>query len=176
MDHAGTAVSTEKEIPLMNAQRADDPETALRRLGLELPSPPPPVANYRAWTREGPLLFVSGQVSTGPQGDLTGTVGESVSLAGGIAAAWLCGLNILSQMKEAAGDDLGRIQFILKLSGYVQAALRFSSIPQVMDGCLSLLLDMLGEAGIHARSAIGVAELPRGCLVEADAIARLGHP
>ena len=153
----------------MNHESVPHPETVLRQLGLVLPPPPAPIASYRPWTRAGPLLFISGQVSTGSEGDWTGTLGRSAGLEDGIAAARLCGLNLLSQMKAAVGD-LGRVLCVLKLTGFVKASPGCPSIPQVLDGCSSLLVEVLGEAGNHARSAVGVAELPRGCLVEVDAI------
>lgn len=152
----------------------DHPDLVLERLGLVLPAPPPPIANYRPWTREGPLLFISGQVSTGPGGDLTGVVGETATLEEGVTAARLCGLNLLSQMKAAIGD-LADVQCVLKVTGFVKAAVGFGFIPNVVDGCSALLIEVLGEAGLHARSAIGVAELPGGCLVEVDAIVRVAE-
>lgn len=115
---------------------------------------------------------ISGQVSTGPDGDLTGTLGDGAVLEDGVAAARLCGLNLLSQLKAAVGD-LGHIQCVLKVTGFAKVAPGFASIPQVIDGCSSLLIEVLGEAGMHARSAIGVGELPRSCLVEIEAIARV---
>ena len=157
----------------MTGVDCDPPQTALRRLGLTLPVPPSPAADYRPWILDGSLLFISGQLSTGPEGDLTGVLGNDASLADGIAAARLCALNLLSQMQAAAGGDLGRVQSVLKLSGYARASSGFPSIPQVLDGCSTLLVEVLGKAGHHARSAVGVSELPRDCLVEIDAVVRL---
>ncbi|HEV2594639.1 MAG TPA: RidA family protein [Sphingomicrobium sp.] len=107
----------------------DHPEAILERLGLVLPPPPPPIASYRPWTREGALLFISGQVSTGPAGDATGTLGDGATLEEGVAAARLCGLNLLSQIK-AALDDLGKVQCVLKLTGFVKAHPASPSFPR----------------------------------------------
>jgi enamine deaminase RidA (YjgF/YER057c/UK114 family) len=145
----------------------DSPKAALQRLGIVLPPAPAPIASYSPWVLDGALLAISGQVSTGPDGDIVGTAGVDATVEDAVAAARLCGLNLLSQIKAAIGD-LDRVRTLLKLNGYVKAAPGFTAIPEVVDGCSSLLLQVFGDSGRHARSAVAVPELPRGCLVEVD--------
>ena len=148
-------------------------ERALAELGITLAEPPATAGRYRPWIIDGTLLFVSGQISTGPAGDMVGVLGAGATLADGVAAARQCGLNLLSQIRQAAGGDLDRVHSILRLTGFVKVAPSFGDVAQVIDGCSALLADVLGPAAGHARSAVGVADLPRGCLVEVDAIVRL---
>ncbi|MGX5714336.1 RidA family protein [Sphingopyxis terrae subsp. ummariensis] len=144
-------------------------ESRLASLGIELPQVCPPVANYVSATRSGNIVQVSGQLSTHASGGIKGTVGVDCSLADGIIAARLCAINLIAQFKAAADGDLDRVR-VLRLGGYVQAGPEFFEIPAVMNGCSDLIVDVFGEAGKHARSAIGVYRLPFNFAVEVDAV------
>lgn len=144
-------------------------ESRLASLGIELPEVYPPVANYVSSTRSGNIVQISGQLSTDANGGIKGTVGVDCSLADGIAAARLCAINLIAQFKAAAGGDLDRVTRVLRLGGYVQAGPEFHEIPSVMNGCSDLIVDVFGDAGRHARSAIGVYRLPFNFAVEVDA-------
>ncbi|WP_332818917.1 RidA family protein [Sphingopyxis sp.] len=145
-------------------------ESRLSGLGIELPDVCPPVANYVSSTRSGNIVQISGQLSTHANGGIKGTVGDDCSLADGIIAARLCAINLIAQFKAAAGGDLDRVARVLRLGGYVQAGSEFYDIPTVMNGCSDLIVDVFGEAGKHARSAIGVYRLPFNFAVEVDAV------
>ncbi len=147
-----------------------DPETRLKELSVELPQPTAPVANYVPFVRCGQLIHISGQVSVDKDGGIRGVVGGDLDLATGQAAARLCGLNLLAQMKAACDGDLGRVRRIVKLGGFVQAGPDFFDIPKVVNGCSDLMVEVLGEAGRHARSAVGVYRLPLNFAVEVDAV------
>jgi enamine deaminase RidA (YjgF/YER057c/UK114 family) len=147
-----------------------DPETRLADLGLTLPEPVRPVANYVPFVRVGDLVHISGQVSIAPGGGVRGIVGEDLDLAAGQGAARLCGLNLIAQMKAACDGDLGRVRRVVKLAGFVQAGPAFFEIPQVLNGCSDLMVAVFGEAGRHARSAVGVYRLPMNFAVEVDAV------
>jgi enamine deaminase RidA (YjgF/YER057c/UK114 family) len=144
-------------------------EDRLAALGLSLPQPVAPIANYVPFVQSGNLLHISGQVSLDETGGITGTVGVDVSLEQAQAAARLCGINLIAQMKAALGD-LNRVKRIVKLGGFVQAGPDFFDIPQVINGCSDLMVDAFGEAGRHARAAVGVYRLPRNFAVEVDAV------
>ncbi len=142
----------------------------LAALGLTLPEPTRPVANYVPSVRAGDLLYISGQVSIDAGGGIRGVVGEEIDLETARRAARLCGLNLIAQMKAALEGDLGRVRRIVKLGGFVQAGPGFFEIPQVVNGCSDLMVDVFGEAGRHARSAVGVYRLPMNFAVEVDAV------
>jgi enamine deaminase RidA (YjgF/YER057c/UK114 family) len=148
-------------------------ERRLAELGIVLPQPNAPVANYVPFVRAGDLLHISGQVSTDASGGIKGVVGEAVDLEGGRRAARICGVNLLAQMKAACGGDLDRVQRVVKLAGFVQAGPDFYDIPQVVNGASDLMVEVFGEAGRHARSAVGVYRLPLGFAVEVDAVVAL---
>jgi enamine deaminase RidA (YjgF/YER057c/UK114 family) len=145
----------------------------LRELGIELPNPIAPVANYVPFVRTGNLVHISGQISTDPQGGIKGTVGTEVDLDTAIRAARICGVNLLTQMKIACDGDLDRVQRVVKLGGFVQAGPEFSDIPKVINGCSDLMVEVLGDKGRHARSAVGVYRLPLNFSVEVDAIVEI---
>jgi enamine deaminase RidA (YjgF/YER057c/UK114 family) len=147
-----------------------DPESRLRALGLELPKPTTPVANYVPFVRSGNLVHIAGQVSIDATGGVKGVVGDGVDLDGAVGAARLCGLNLIAQMKAACDGDLGRVRRVVKLSGFVQAGPGFFEIPKVINGCSDLMTEVFGEAGRHARSAVGVYRLPLNFAVEVDAV------
>ena len=148
-------------------------EQRLAALGLTLPEPVPPVANYVPYVRSGGLVHISGQISTAPDGGIKGVVGVDVDEAQAVAAARLCGVNLIAQMKAAAGGDLDRVKQIIKLGGFVQAGPDFFAIPKVINGCSDLMVEVFGEAGRHARSAVGVYRLPLNFAVEVDAVVEI---
>ena len=147
-------------------------EARLAELGVTLPAPVAPIANYVPFVRSGALLYISGQVSLGPDGGITGVVGAEIDLAAAQRAARLCGVNLIAQIKAAAGD-LGTVVRIVKLGGFVQAGPEFFDIPAVINGCSDLMVEVFGDAGRHARSAVGVYRLPRNFAVEVDAVVEL---
>jgi enamine deaminase RidA (YjgF/YER057c/UK114 family) len=145
----------------------------LAELGIDLPEPPRPVAAYVPFAVAGGLVFVSGQVSALPGGPkYQGRVGEQLTVEQGKAAARLCGLNILAQLRAALGD-LDRVARIVRLGGFVACADGFAEQPQVINGASELMVEVFGEAGRHARAAVGVNALPLGMAVEVDAVAAL---
>ena len=142
----------------------------LAELGITLPEPAKAVANYVPWVRSGDLVHISGQLSNDASGGIKGTVGDDVSPEQAQAAARLCGINLLAQISAAVDGDLERVVRIVKLGGFVQAAGDFVAIPAVINGCSDLMVEVFGDAGRHARSAVGVYRLPLGFAVEIDAI------
>lgn len=148
-------------------------ESRLRALEIELPTPLAPVANYVPFVMSAGLTHISGQVSSGPDGGIKGTVGEDLDIEAGRAAARLCAINLLSQMRLAADGDLRRVRRVVKLGAFVQCAAAFTAVPAVANGCSDLLVEVLGDAGRHARSAVGVYRLPLGHAVEVDAVVEL---
>jgi enamine deaminase RidA (YjgF/YER057c/UK114 family) len=149
------------------------PEERLAALGITLPEPTRPVANYVPFVRSGDALYISGQVSTDASGGVRGVVGEDVSAEDAKRAARICGLNLIAQMKAAVDGDLSRIMRIVKLGGFVQAGPGFFDIPQVLNGCSDLMVEVFGDSGRHARSAVGVYRLPLNFAVEVDAVAEV---
>lgn len=143
----------------------------LRSLGIELPSPPPPVANFVTHVREGNLLFLSGQGPMQPDGfEHHGRVGENVTVEQAYQHARITGINLLAVMQDALGS-LDRVRRVVKLLGMVNAVPDFTQHPQVINGCSDLFLDVFGEArGRHARSAVGMGSLPNRITVEIEAV------
>jgi enamine deaminase RidA (YjgF/YER057c/UK114 family) len=148
-------------------------EARLNELGVVLPQPVAPVANYVPFVRSGNLVHISGQISLDASGGNKGTVGVDVDLETAQAAARLCGINLLAQMKAACDGDLDRVVRVVKLGGFVQAGPDFIDIPKVVNGCSDLMVEVLGDAGRHARSAVGVYRLPLGFAVEVDAVVEI---
>jgi enamine deaminase RidA (YjgF/YER057c/UK114 family) len=144
-------------------------EARLSALGIILPAPVAPVANYVPFVRSGNLVHISGQVSLDASGGIKGTVGTEIDIDTAVAAARLCGINLMAQMKLAAGGDLDKLVRVVKLGGFVQAGPEFFAIPQVINGCSDLMVAAFGDAGRHARSAVGVYRLPLNFSVEVDA-------
>ena len=145
------------------------PEHRLAAMGIELPAPNAPVANYVPFVIEGNMIYISGQISTGPDGLVVGRLGETMDVEAGQAAARLCAINLIAQMK-AAVSSLSRIQKVIKLGGFVNAAPDFTEIPQVINGCSDLMVDVFEDVGRHARSAVACPVLPLGVAVEVDAV------
>ena len=148
-------------------------EARLAELGIVLPQPVAPVANYAPFVRVGDLVHISGQVSTDAGGGIKGVVGEDVDMDRARAAARLCGINLIAQMRAACDGDLTRVARVVKLAGFVQAGPSFFEIPQVVNGCSDLMVAAFGEAGRHARSAVGVYRLPLNFAVEVDAVVEI---
>ena len=141
----------------------------LAAAGFVLPVPAAPVAAYVPTVLTGNLLFVSGQVSFVDGKLMTGRLGEDVSLEDGIVAARACGLMLLAQAKAALGS-LDRVERVVKLGAFINSAGHFTDQPKVANGASELMITAFGEAGRHARSAVGVPVLPLGAAVENDAV------
>ncbi|WP_421791931.1 RidA family protein [Hyphobacterium sp.] len=149
------------------------PEQRLAELGLTLPEAAAPVANYVPFVRSGDQVFVSGQISLGPEGLVKGRLGESMNVEQGQAAARLCALNLIAQLSAALDGDLSRLVRVVKLGGFVCATPEFEAIPKVINGASDVMVDVFSEAGRHARSAVSCPVLPLGAAVEIDAIFRV---
>jgi enamine deaminase RidA (YjgF/YER057c/UK114 family) len=142
----------------------------LTELNITLPEPAKAVANYVGWVRTGNLVHISGQLSNDASGGIKGTVGDDVTQEQALAAARLCGINLLAQLSDALDGDLERVVRVVKLGGFVQAAGDFTAIPAVINGCSDLMVEVFGDKGRHARAAVGVYRLPLGFAVEVDAV------
>ena len=145
------------------------PEERLSELGITLPPAMKAVANYVPFVISGNQLFVSGQVSATPEGRITGRLGETMDLPAGQQAARYCGINLLAQCKAAVGE-LSKIKRVVKLGGFVNCHPLFTDIPQVINGCSDLMVEVFGENGRHARSAVACPTLPLGVAVEIDGV------
>ena len=146
------------------------PEQRLAALGLTLPAVPTPVANYVPYRWAGNLLFLSGQGPKLPDGSFqAGRLGKDASVEDGYRAARTVGLQLLSVAKSALGE-LSRVEAVIKLLGMVNAEPDFGDHPKVINGCSDLLVEVLGDAGRHARSAVGMGSLPSRIIVEIEAI------
>ena len=155
----------------MNTTKMHHPLEKLKALGISLPTPSDPVANYVPFSRSGNLLFISGQLPIGPEGidiGFRGKLGLNVTLENGQAAARLATLNLLSQAAVAV-NDLSKIRAI-RISGFVNCTPDYAQIPQVMNGASDFLIAALDENGKHARIAVGVAQLPLNAAVEVEGI------
>jgi len=150
------------------------PEGRLRELGLELPAVPAPAGAYVPAARAGPLIFTAGQLPF-EEGELqaTGKVGKDVTLEEAREAARLCALNGLAAAAAVAGG-LDRIGRVVKVTGYVASAPGFNRQPEVINGASELVGQLFGDAGLHARAAVGVAELPLDAPVEVELVVELG--
>ena len=144
-------------------------EARLAELGISLPDAPMPAANYVPFVRSGNQLFVSGQISNGPEGLILGKLGDSMDVAEGAMAARFCGLALIAQAKAALGD-LDKVKRVVKLVGFVNSTADFTDQPKVVNGCSDLMVEVFGEAGRHARSAVSAGSLPLGVSVEIEAI------
>jgi enamine deaminase RidA (YjgF/YER057c/UK114 family) len=142
----------------------------LAELGIALPEPAAPVAAYVPAVEIGGLLYISGQISVDASGNLIlGRLGEDMNLERGIEAARRCGIMLIAQMRAALGS-LDRVERVVKLGAFVNSAPSFTDQPKVANGASMLMQEVFGEAGRHARSAVGVPVLPLGVAVEIDAI------
>ena len=150
-----------------------DVKQRLAGLGLEIPKPVAPVANYVPFVISGDELFISGQVSMGPDGLIKGKLGDGMSVEDGIAAAKACAVNLIAQMNAALDGDLERVKRIVKLTGFVNCAPDFTDQPKVINGASDLMVAVFGDKGRHARAAVGAPSLPLGAAVEVDAIVEI---
>ena len=149
-------------------------DARLNELGLELPQATAPIANYVPYTVSGKLVVVSGQVSVrNGKPEFVGKLGAGMSIAEGQEAAKLCALNILAHVKTACGGDLDKVKGVLRLGGFVNCTPDFTEMPQVVNGASDLMVAVFGEAGKHARAAVGVSSLPLGVAVEVEAMVEL---
>jgi enamine deaminase RidA (YjgF/YER057c/UK114 family) len=146
-------------------------DARLRELGIELPKAAAPVANYVAYAITGAQVYVSGQVPVW-NGELkyVGKLGDSLSIEQGQAAARLCALNLIAQVREACGGDLDRVRRCVKLTGFVNSTSDFPDQPKVVNGASDVMVEVFGDKGRHARAAVGAASLPLGVAVEVDAV------
>ena len=146
------------------------PEQRLKALNIQLPDVPTPIANFVMWRQVGNLLYLSGQGPRRPDGSIpVGRLGLNYSVEQGYADARQIGLQILATVRQAVGS-LDRIESVVKLLGMVNAEPDFGQHPKVINGCSDLLVEVLGERGKHARSAVGMGSLPNGMPVEIEAI------
>lgn len=146
-------------------------EARLQELGITLPEPPAPVASYVPFVRTGNLVFISGQVTLGPNGlEYVGTVGREITPEDAKSAARLCAINILAQVKAAVDGDLDRVRRCVKLTGFVNAVPGFVGHPEIINGASDLFVDVFGDKGRHARAAVGAGSLPRNVAVEVEAV------
>lgn len=151
-------------------------DSQLEARGIVLPPAAAAVGNYVGWTISGNTVFVSGQLPL-EHGKLAvrGRLGADLGIDDGYRAGRICGLNVLAQLREACGGDLGRVAKVLRLGGFVCAAPEFTDAPKCVNGASDLMVEVFGEAGRHARFAVGVASLPAGAAVEVDATFEI-HP
>jgi enamine deaminase RidA (YjgF/YER057c/UK114 family) len=146
-------------------------DARLKELNIALPAPPAPVASYVPYVISGNLVFVSGQVTLSADGlKYVGKVGADISLEDGKAAARLCAVNVIAQVKAACGGDLDRVKRCVKVGVFVNSVPDFTQHPEVANGASDLFQDVFGDAGKHARAAVGAGSLPRGVAAEVDAV------
>ncbi|MDA7428293.1 RidA family protein [Primorskyibacter aestuariivivens] len=145
-------------------------EARIAELGLTLPDAPAPAANYVPFVRTGDTLYVSGQISMNADGFITGKLGDTIDVAQGAEAAKTCALGLLAQVRAACEGDLTRLKRVVKLTGFVNSTPDFTDQPKVVNGASDLMVEILGDAGRHARSAVSAAALPLGVAVEIEGI------
>ncbi|NLT57809.1 MAG: RidA family protein [Clostridiales bacterium] len=148
-------------------------EARLKELGIALPEPSSPIANYVNYKVVDGFVYISGKGPVSPERTVTGKVGADLTLEQGYEAARLTGISLIAALKQAAGGDLDRVDQIVKLLGFVACADGFYDAPKVINGCSDLLVEVFGDGGRHARSAIPTHQLPLGIPVEIEMIARL---
>lgn len=145
----------------------------LAEKGITLPESNAPAANYIPFVQVGSLLFVSGQIPMTADGLVTGKVGGDLSVEEGAAAAKLCALSLLAQVKAACGGDIDKMKRVVKLTGFVNSTPDFTQQPQVINGASDFLVEALGDVGRHSRSAVSAGALPLGVAVEIEGIFEL---
>lgn len=145
-------------------------EARLAELGVTLPDAPAPAANYVPFVTVGDIVYVSGQVAMDNGKLVIGKLGRDMDVEAGAAAARLCAISLLSQVKVACGGDLDRVKRVVKLTGFVNATPDFGDQPKVINGASDFLVDVLGDAGRHSRSAVGAGSLPFGVSVEIEGV------
>ncbi|MEL6619347.1 MAG: RidA family protein [Pseudomonadota bacterium] len=142
----------------------------LSELGVTLPDAPAPAANYVPFVQIGDIVYVSGQISNGPDGLITGKLGADMDTDAGAAAARTCAISLLAQVKAACGGDIDKLVRVVKLTGFVNSTADFTEQPKVINGASDFLVEALGDAGRHSRSAVSAASLPLGVAVEIEGI------
>jgi enamine deaminase RidA (YjgF/YER057c/UK114 family) len=143
----------------------------LKDLGITLPAPPAPVASYVPAVKSGSLVFLSGQIPFTAEGlQYVGIVGKDLTVEDGRAAARICGINLLAQIKAACDGDLDRVKRCVKLTVFVNAVPGYGQHPEVANGASDLMVEVFGEHGKHARAAVGAGSLPRNVACEVEAI------
>jgi enamine deaminase RidA (YjgF/YER057c/UK114 family) len=145
-------------------------ENKLADMGVTLPDAPAPAANYVPFVQVGDIVYISGQISNDENGLITGKLGADVDVAAGAAAARTCAISLLAQVRAACGGDLDRLVRVIKLIGFVNSTVDFTDQPKVVNGASDFLVEVLGEAGCHSRSAVSAASLPLGVAVEIEGI------
>ncbi len=146
-------------------------EGKLKSLGIELPTPAKPVANYVPWVKSGNLVFLSGQLPF-VNGKLnhTGHVGAVIAVDVAAGEARQCAINLIAQMRDACGGDLSKVKRIVKITGFVACTAQFTDHASIVNGASNFLVEVFGEIGRHARSSVGMASLPLNAVVEIEAI------
>lgn len=147
-----------------------DYDKRVKELGITLPEAAAPVGNYVGYTISGNMVFVSGQLPLeGGKVAVQGRIGDNLAVEDGYRAGRLCALNIVAQLKAACGGSLNKVNKVLRLGGFVCVAPAFVDAPKCVNGASDLMVEIFGDAGRHARFAVGVATLPAGAAVEVDA-------
>ena len=169
-----TPTEPEQEAMLRSLARCGKVEQRILEMGLQVPEAAAPAANYLPFVRSGKLLFISGQIPKMPDNSLLkGQLGSSYSVEEGKAAARLCGMHLIGQMKAACGD-LDKVKRVVKVEGFVSSTAEFVDHPQVVNGCSDLLVEIFGkEVGAHSRFAVGCSSLPLGVAVEIGGVVEL---
>lgn len=142
----------------------------LADLGITLPDAPAPAANYVPAVQVGDIVYISGQISNDENGLIVGKLGDTMDVDQGAAAAKRCAINLLAQVRAACDGDLERLVRVVKLTAFVNSTAEFGQQPQVVNGCSDFLVEVLGDKGRHARSAVSAASLPFGVAVEIEGI------
>ncbi len=142
----------------------------LTELGVTLPDAPAPAANYVPFVQVGDIVYVSGQISSGPDGMIKGKLGADMETDAGAAAAKACAISLLAQVKAACDGDIERLVRVIKLTGFVNSTSDFTDQPKVINGASDFLAEALGDKGRHSRSAVSAASLPFGVAVEIEGI------
>ncbi len=150
---------------------ANSAEDNLAHLGITLPDAPTPAANYVPYAITGNLVFISGQLPlVNGALQMTGHVGKDITVEQAAGQARLCAINLIAQLKSACDGDLSRVKRVVKLGGFVACTSEFSDQPEVMNGASDLMVEVFGDAGRHARFAVGTNALPRGTVVEVEGL------
>jgi len=155
---------------ILHAQEKNNPENQLEKLGIDLPTPSKPVANYVKWVRTGNLIFLSGHGPCDMAGIPRGQLGDEVTIEQGYAAARQAGICLLASLKDALGGDLNKVNRIVRVFGLVSSTDEFTDQPKVMNGCSDLMVEVFGEKGKHVRAAIGTNVLPFNIPVEIEMV------
>jgi len=154
---------------------AGEVDARLAKLGIDVPQAAAPVANYVGYVQTGNLVFVSGQVPVKDgKFQFQGKLGDGLSVEDGQAAARLCAINVIAQVKAACGGDLDRVKRVVKLTGFVNSTGDFTDQPKVVNGASDLMVEVFADKGRHSRAAVSAAALPAGVAVEVEAVVEIG--